>query len=104
MMMPASGSTSSVQMADVAKRRNASDLSFIGSTAHAVAEAAYGLDHVGRNLLAQAADEHLDGVAVAIEVLLVEMLDQLRARYDAAAVMHEIGEQAVLVRRELHLL
>ena len=41
---------------------------------------------------------------VAIEVLLVEMLDQLGARHDATVVVHHVGEQPVLVRGELDLL
>src|SRR5262245_49557391 len=97
MMMPAIGSTSSTQAAEVAKSRNASELNLIGAAAHAIAEAAHRLNHVGRDLLPQAADENLDGVTIAVEVLLVEMLDELRARDDAARVMHQVGEQPILV-------
>src|SRR5262245_6841066 len=104
MMMPASGSTSSVHTTDVAKRRNASELSLIGSAVHAVAETSDRLDDLGGDLFAQAANEDLDRVAIAIEVLLIEMLDQLRARDNTAAVMHEIGEEAVFMGRELDLL
>ncbi len=68
-----------------------------------IAEPAHGLDHLDVQLLAQPADEDLDGVGIAVEVLVVEMLDQLGARDHAAGMMHEIGEQAVLVRGELHL-
>ena len=49
-----------------------------------VAEAAHGLDDVDAELLAQAADEDLDGVRVAVEILVVEVLGQLAARDDAA--------------------
>src|ERR1700734_3540345 len=38
----------------------------------AIAEAAHRLDPVRPDLLAQPADEHLDGVAVAVEVLVVQ--------------------------------
>jgi len=44
----------------------------------AIAEAAHGLDHVDADLLAQPADEDLDGVRIAIEVLVIEMLDPAR--------------------------
>ena len=42
-----------------------------------VAEAARGLDDVDAELLAQAPDEHLDRIRIAVEILLVEMLDDL---------------------------
>ena len=38
---------------------------------------------------------------VAVEILLVEMFDDLAARDDAPGVVHEIGQQAILVAREL---
>src|SRR5437763_12622975 len=98
MMAPASGSTSRFQAAAVAKSRNASELVVIALLRQPVAQAADGLNHLRRDLLAQPADEHLDGVGVAVEVLLVEMLDQLGARHHALVVMHQGGEQAVLAR------
>src|SRR5437868_5312666 len=101
MRKPAIGSTSSTHATAVANRRNASELAFIALLRETVAEAADGLDHVGRNLLAQPADEDFDRVAVAVEVLFVEMLDQLGAGHHALVVVHEVGEQAVLVRGEL---
>src|SRR5262245_56383274 len=66
-----------------------------------IAEAAHGLDHVDAELLADAADEYLDGVAVAVEVLVVEMLHQFGARHDAPGVMHQVGEQPVFVAGQL---
>ena len=69
--------------------------------AEEVAEPAHGLDHVDAELLADAADEHLDGVGVAVEVLVVEVLDQLGARHHAAGMVHEVGEQPVFVGGEL---
>src|SRR6476659_4102534 len=101
MMAPATGRTSTTQAAAVANSRNASELVFIALLREPVAQAADGLDHVGRNLLAQPADEHLDGIAVAVEVLLVKVLDQLGAGDHALVVMHQVGEQAILVRGEL---
>ena len=38
---------------------------------------------------------------VAVEILLVKMLDDLAARDDAPSMMHEIGQQAIFVAREL---
>src|SRR5262249_8761814 len=99
MIHPATGSTSRTQAAAVTNRRSASELGFIDGKA--VAEPPDGLYHVGRDLLAQATDEHLDGVGVSVEVLLVEVLDQLRARHYPLVVVHEISEQPVLVRGEL---
>src|SRR5689334_3621313 len=43
-------------------------------TDQAVAQAAHRLDPVGADLLAHAADEHFDGVGVAVEVLVVQVL------------------------------
>ena len=81
-------------------RRSASELARIGRREQ-ITEAAHGLDHVDAELLADAADEHLDGIEVAVEILVVEMLDQFGARHHAAGVMHQIGQQPVLVRGEL---
>src|SRR4029079_17421989 len=109
MMKPAIGSTSSVHAAAVANRRKASELKRMssaraGRVAQAVAKSAHGLNDVDGDFLAQAPDEHLDGVRIAVEILLVEMLDKLGARHHAAVVVHELGEQAVFVRGELDLL
>src|SRR3954452_22996007 len=104
MMYPASGRARSVDAAEVAKRRSASELSLIGSVAHPVAEAADSLDHVAGNFLAQAADENLDRVGIPIEILVIEMLDQFGARHDATIVMHQIGEQPEFVGSKLHRL
>ncbi len=68
---------------------------------HAVAHAADGFDHVHAHLLAQATDEDLDRVGIAIEILIVEMLDEFGARDDFAHMVHEIGQQPELVRRQL---
>src|SRR3546814_17734039 len=47
-------------------------------------------------------DEHLDRVRIAVEILIVDMLDQLGTRYDLALVMEQIGQQFILLRRQLH--
>jgi hypothetical protein len=59
-------------------------------------------DDVHAELLAQPADEDLDGVGVAVEVLIVEMLRQLAPGDDAAHVVHEVGQEPVFVGGQLH--
>ena len=59
-----------------------------------IAEAAHGLDDVDAELLAQAADEHLDGVRIPVEILVVEVLGQFAPRDDAAGMVHQIGRAA----------
>src|SRR3954453_17099963 len=66
-----------------------------------VAKAPHGLDDVDVHLLADSADEHLDGVRVAVKILVVEMLDQFGARHHAPGVVHQIGQEPVLVRGHL---
>src|SRR5262249_31773518 len=89
-----------VQAAADKNRRRASELARIGR-GEQIAEPTHGLNHVDPKLLADAADEDLYRVAVAVEILVVEVLDQLGARSHAGAVMHEIGQQSVFVRGEL---
>ena len=66
-----------------------------------VAESPHGLDDFHAELLAQPADENLDRVGIAVEILIVEMLDQLGARHHPALMMHQIGEQPIFVRGQL---
>src|SRR4029079_9194982 len=94
-------STTSVHAAAEARRLKARELSLIVRVREAVAEPADSLDEIDGKLLAQAPDEHLDGIGVAVEILLVEMLDQLGARDDALTMQHEISEHAIFVRGEL---
>src|SRR6476660_7887034 len=56
-----------------------------------IAEPPHGLDDIDVQLLADASDEYFDGVGVAVEVLIVEMLDQFGARHHAPGVVHQIG-------------
>ena len=56
----------------------------------------------GAELPAQAGDEDLDGVRVAVEVLRVDVFGQLGLRDDAVAVVHQVREHAELVAGELH--
>src|SRR5436190_326851 len=68
---------------------------FLRRADQAVAEAADGLDPVGADLLAHAADEHLDGVGVAVEVLVVQVLDQLGATDHPALVHDQVVQQPI---------
>src|SRR5262245_6418875 len=90
-----------VQIVAERKRRSASELARITRRGEEIAEPADGLDDVDAELLADATDEHLDGVRVAVEILVVEMLHQLGARNHPAGVMHQVREQAIFMRREL---
>jgi len=67
----------------------------------AVSKAAYRLNQVRVELLAEASDEHFDRVRIAIEVLIIEMLHEFRTRNHAAAMMGEVGKQAIFERGEL---
>ena len=84
--MAVAGRTIRVQAAAEAKSRKARELSLIARVRKAVAEPADSLDEILGKLLAQASDEHLDGIRVAVEILLVEMLDQLGTGDHAALV------------------
>ena len=57
---------------------------------------------VGIELASQAADEDLDDVAVALEVLVVEALGQLGLGDHFAGAQHQVLENAVFEGRELH--
>src|SRR5680860_502593 len=102
--MAAMGMTTRVHAADEANSLKARDLGPIFLVREAVAQPPDSRDEVDGKLLAQASDEHLDRVRVAVEILLVEMLDELGARDDALPVQHEIMEDPVFVRGELHAL
>src|SRR5690606_4742497 len=67
----------------------------------AVAKSTDGSDHVGTQLLADASDENLDRVRIAVEVLVVDVLDQLGAADHLALVVHEVAEELVLLRCQL---
>src|SRR3546814_1823003 len=64
----------------------------------AVSKSTDGRNHVCAEFLADAGDENLDRVRIAVKILIVDMLDQLGAADHLALVVHEIGEQ--LVRSE----
>src|ERR1700687_2395710 len=100
--MPVMTRMTTAQAVAERKRRSASELARISVScagrSEQITEAAHGLDDFDAELLADAADEHLDGVAVAVEVLVVEMLDQFGAGDNAPGVVHQIGKQPVFVR------
>src|SRR5437660_1189699 len=47
-----------------------------------IAEPAYGLNDINAELFTDAPDEDFDGVRIAVEILVVQMLNQLRPRDD----------------------
>jgi hypothetical protein len=67
----------------------------------AVAKAANGRDHILPEFLSDAGHEHLDRVRVAIEILVVDMLDQLGPADDLALVVEQIGQELVFLRGQL---
>src|SRR6185437_698909 len=106
---PPTSNASSVHTAAAAINRPESESSLGGSFVpssvrnfETIAKAAYRLNQIGIELLAQTPDEHLYRIRVAVEILIVKVLHQLGARYHSAAVMGEIGEQPVFQRGEFH--
>src|SRR5262245_51316150 len=99
--MPVTTRITTVQVVAEKKRRSASELRRIARRAQQVTKPANGLDDVDAELPANATDKHLDGVGVAIEVLIVKVLDQLAARDHSSAVVHEISKEPILVRGQL---
>src|SRR5580658_705458 len=74
--------------------------------AQAVAAAAQCLDRlddlVGIELAAQAADQHLDHVAVAIEILFIQAFGEFSLRDHLAGAQHQVLEDAIFETRQLH--
>src|SRR3546814_517619 len=81
-----------------------SPLAAIVGVFEAVAEPADRGDHVLAQLLADARHEHLDRVGIAVEILIVNMLDQLGAAHHLALVVQQIAQQLVFLRGQLHRL
>src|SRR5262249_57139473 len=75
--------------------------SWAGFAGH-VAEAAAGRDDVDAELAADAADQHLDGVALALDILGIEMLGQLELRYHTSGMMHQVAQQPLFLRRHVY--
>src|ERR1700722_13809590 len=99
--MPVTMRITTVQAVAHRNRRSASELARIGRRQQ-ITETAYGLDHIDAEFFADAPDEHFDGVGIAVEILVVEMLDKLGAGDDTAGVMHQVGQQPVFVRGEFY--
>src|SRR5690606_126039 len=98
---PVMASMTMLQPADETISRKASESRRIVGFSHAVPQSAHGLDGVGAELLAQPADEHLHRVGVAVEVLVVQVFDKLRARDHPPLVVHQVGEQPIFERCQL---
>src|SRR6185503_18537254 len=79
----------------------ASELDGIIRLGNAIAQAPDGAQHVDTQLFPQAADENFDRVGIAIEVLVIEVLDELGAGDDAPLVHHEVAQQTEFERGEL---
>src|SRR5262249_39277866 len=81
--------------------RSASELARLARRSEEIAEPANRLYDVDAQLLANSPHEYFDRIGITVEILIVEMLDELRARHHAPGMMHKIGQQAVFVRGEL---
>src|SRR5438105_13876604 len=71
---------------------------------HHVAQAAHGLDQLGAELLAQAVDIDLDGVAGDVFLPAVELFLELRARKNGARPQQHRLEHRPFARRQRHRL
>src|SRR6516225_5771788 len=93
--MPVTTRITTVQVVAEKNNRRASELRRIARWSEQIAKPAHGLDDIDAELFADAADEHLDGIGVAIEVLVVEVLDQFAARDHAAGTGVEAHGAAI---------
>src|SRR5262245_55539490 len=100
--IPVTRRITTVQVVAEKKSRSARELRRIARRSEKVTKAADGLDHIDSKLLADTTDENLNRVGIPIEVLVIEMLDQFAARNHPARVVHQIREQPIFMRRELH--
>src|ERR1700722_13552224 len=99
--MPGANRMTTVHAVADRNSRSASELVRIGGRKE-IPEPAYGLDDLDPELLADTPDEDFDGVGIAIEVLIVEMLDKLGVGHHQPGVGHQVGKQPVFVGGELH--
>ena len=58
--------------------------------AKAIAQAAHGPDQIGPGFAPQTSDEDFYGIGILVEILIIEMLHQLRAGDDLALMMHHV--------------
>src|SRR6266566_5219097 len=93
--MPVTTRITTVQVVAEKNSRRASELRRIARWSEEIAKPAHGLYDIDAELFAHAADEHFDGIGVAIEILVVEMLDQFAARDDAAGAGVEAHGAAI---------
>src|SRR5687768_16917817 len=98
---PATKRAIALPPAAISATRSESELVRILSRPDPISHATHGLDQVDAELLSQAPYEHFDGVRIPIEVLVVEMLGELRPRHHFARVVHQVLEHLVFVRSEL---
>ena len=68
-----------------------------------IPEAADGLNDGCAKFSPEPCDEYFDGVRVTVETLCVDVLRQLSLGHDPPAVMHQVGKDAELMARQLHL-
>src|SRR3990167_795428 len=73
---------------------------FVGIV-EAVTEATDGRYHISAQLLANPGDEDLDRIRIAVEILIVDMLDQFGSADYFALVVHQVAQQLVFLRRQL---
>src|SRR5690242_17754129 len=98
--MPVTSKMITVQAVADRKRRSASELARMSTRVgrrEQISQAAHRLDDLDAQLLANAADEHFDRIRIAIEILIVKMFNQLRARHHATGMMHQIRKQSIFV-------
>jgi prepilin-type N-terminal cleavage/methylation domain-containing protein len=80
----------------VSYARGPSSLRFV----EPVAQSAHGFNQARRQFLAQAGNEYLDRIRIAIEILSINMFGQFRSGDDFTRVMHQVGENPVFMARQ----
>src|SRR5258708_6058438 len=101
--MPPTTNPTTVQTAAAAIRRAERELSlcpiFGTRIFKAIAKSTHRLNEISVQLPSQAPNEHFDGIRVAIEILIIQMLDQFGSGDNPALVVGQVGEQPILKRR-----
>src|SRR5258707_5699143 len=101
---PPTTNPTTVQIVAAAMRRAERELSlcpiFGTRIFKAIAKSTHRLNEICVQLSSQPAHEHFDGIRVAIEILIIQMLDQLGTGDDPPLVVGKIGEQPILERRQ----
>src|ERR1051326_6553130 len=99
--MPVAMRMTTVQAVAHKNKRTASELARIGRRQQ-ITEPPHRLDDIDPELFANPPNEDLNGIGVAIKILIVKMLDQFGARDYPPGMVHEIGQQPVFVRCQLY--